>query len=761
MFLEHFLISPHAECILQYVDTQNVVGVAIVTHNSGPFPELLLRSLFNSRTAVRLRVVIVDNGSERNQVEPIATFLRETKVPAHIEVKLLEEEQNLGFSGGTNRGIKWLFRDKTLDYVCLLNSDAVLTDFWIDRLLAHRVDVVSPVTNKSHSSQQIGVPSSIGRYEISERPQTKKYAKFLKNLSNFSENRFHTFRTFKRAADSTFFCTLVARRVFDQIGFLDEEFFPGGYEDNDFFERLRSAEIQPWIARDVYVHHWGSRSFSKIDPDLFALAKAKNLRHFSSKHGFVPDLPKFRTESFLEDFGHASMKKSQYWHYFILNFGQMLTEWPRSTFAITWTVFSSLVRRLFSGHQEGLSALKKSLLAIEGDMFRHTEFSRRFDVADSISKATAFLTHGVTYMRRIAQFNGVIVLGGYPHTDRLSDGYFQRIAQLEEALQPASNLYVEFKPKPTHPPASASSAWVIYLGGRSISYRVLSIISVLLCTLKSKAILSHSVLPISSYWMRALIRIAPRPFVIDLHGVVPEEFLLTGDPVNHARFNSIERFAIRRAVAVIAVSNNMIKHLKEKYGEPVGRKALLIPVVPGNDQTPKFESRKRIAGSVVYSGGLHPWQQPSLTMATLCGAPKGFKTYFYCPFPEEAQRLVPASCANSPIIRKLPHRELMEELEKIEFGLVLREENIVNLVASPTKLGEYISRGVIPILSTPIIGDFEQLGLQYIAVNEFRNSAIPTKRELLQMRNENLYILERMRVNAKEGSETLRGLLWK
>ena len=59
-----------------------------------------------------------------------------------------------------------------------------------------------------------------------------------------------------------------------------------------------------------------------------------------------------------------------------------------------------------------------------------------------------------------------------------------------------------------------------------------------------------------------------------------------------------------------------------------------------------------------------------------------------------------------------------------DFGFCLRNDNIINLVASPTKVLEYVSRNVVPIL-TEHVGDFSRDLLQdkiayVIDINSFK-----------------------------------------
>lgn len=59
------------------------------------------------------------------------------------------------------------------------------------------------------------------------------------------------------------YCVLFRKRVLAQLGAWDERFNPGNWEDTDYAVRVRLAGYQIRVARTVYVHHLGSKTFSE------------------------------------------------------------------------------------------------------------------------------------------------------------------------------------------------------------------------------------------------------------------------------------------------------------------------------------------------------------------------------------------------------------------------------------------------------------------------------------------------------------------
>ena len=58
------------------------------------------------------------------------------------------------------------------------------------------------------------------------------------------------------------FCLLMKRAVYDKIGGLDERFGLGFFDDDDLAERARRAGFELAVAHDLFVHHFGSRTFA-------------------------------------------------------------------------------------------------------------------------------------------------------------------------------------------------------------------------------------------------------------------------------------------------------------------------------------------------------------------------------------------------------------------------------------------------------------------------------------------------------------------
>ena len=58
------------------------------------------------------------------------------------------------------------------------------------------------------------------------------------------------------------FCLLVKRAVYETVGGLDERFGLGLFDDDDLAIRARGAGFELAVAHDLFIHHFGSRTFA-------------------------------------------------------------------------------------------------------------------------------------------------------------------------------------------------------------------------------------------------------------------------------------------------------------------------------------------------------------------------------------------------------------------------------------------------------------------------------------------------------------------
>jgi GT2 family glycosyltransferase len=189
-----------------------------------------------TRTAYRL--ILVDNGSGEETRKYLESLAEEPSWPGF----LIRNEENRGYIRAVNQGLKI----STAPYICLLNNDIVVTAGWLERLIefagAHpEAGLVNPQQNHDPGKPMPG------------------------DLEGFAATQVRAPGQWMELDHCTGGCLLIKREVIEKIGFLDESYGQGYYEDNDYSRRAQRAGYRCLRLLDTYVWHDIEGSF-KEDP---------------------------------------------------------------------------------------------------------------------------------------------------------------------------------------------------------------------------------------------------------------------------------------------------------------------------------------------------------------------------------------------------------------------------------------------------------------------------------------------------------------
>ena len=154
-----------------------------------------------------------------------------------------------------------------------------------------------------------------------------------------------------------------------------------------------------------------------------------------------------------------------------------------------------------------------------------------------------------------------------------------------------------------------------------------------------------------------------------------------------------------------------------------GNKNILLPMVPREHFFDKKFYRNEIRNKLniksnalvfVYCGQNQKWQMSEETIQIYKKIENqniNSRLLILTNDVEEFKFLTNKYKINNPIVLKVSYHEVPQYLDACDFGFCLRDDSIINLVASPTKVLEYVSRNVVPIL-TEYVGDFSRDLLQ-------------------------------------------------
>jgi len=172
--------------------------------------------------------------NDRNLIKTLVTLLKNTK---EYEYDLLVIKNNFrGFAKTVNKGLKIVVKNKTYLGCILLNDDIVIKDRnWLDLLLEKKTD-----------GDIIGCKDELRTYYV------------------------------------PFWCVFIRREVIEKIGFLDERFVVGEWEDIDYCIRAINAGFRI-VESDARVFHREHGTLDHLDKHQKILVK-KNWAIFLKKY---------------------------------------------------------------------------------------------------------------------------------------------------------------------------------------------------------------------------------------------------------------------------------------------------------------------------------------------------------------------------------------------------------------------------------------------------------------------------------------------
>ena len=92
------------------------------------------------------------------------------------------------------------------------------------------------------------------------------------------------------------FCVMFSRALTEKIGLLDEHYGIGMFEDDDYSVAAEKAGFQLILAEDVFIHHYGSVSFKKLQDEVHRKLFEKNKAYFEQKWGRPWQMHHYRPE---------------------------------------------------------------------------------------------------------------------------------------------------------------------------------------------------------------------------------------------------------------------------------------------------------------------------------------------------------------------------------------------------------------------------------------------------------------------------------
>ena len=781
------------------------VGIVMVNYNGSDVLLLTLDSLTRARVDTPFTLCLVDNASgaadyaqARQCFEVFAS-----RAGASGKDRLIRIERNLGIAGGNNLGYQTLLEDPEIERVCFLNTDVIVTDHWLDRLMESELDMVAPVTNANGNEQTIWVDYEAKR-DLSAYDQVAEFGTFRAGIYAGYEIECESVTTF---------CALIKRNALQKAAPFDTQFFPGGFDDNDFCRRLVQVGGRIGIRRDCYIHHWGGGSFSKLKLDNRIGISFANMKRYEAKWntlwtGTQQTLPDslFQDMRFLLEHGVQNPRvlklladTNDAIKSLLKSYESQRIETDKRTYAaeadkllaqpIPQNAETEAVQEPHERHLSSVPyfpdpsgrSISMSLVSTVGGLagscvsgikalYRGAKISYHVLRAPGRRK---------TAYREVWQFienakhsakGTVCILAPMYKPENLTDGYFQRIYAVDQyVLGDYAKLYIEHFPQTSSPICERidDRHMVLYGDWLNPDY-----VNVLLSIFRRCGVVySHSLLRccedvIGAEAFRSILDARDVSLVVDMHGSIPEEAALYDNWAGAQTYGRIEEVLMIGADAMIFVNHAMLEHFRKKYDYltikpvPIVMPIYLDELVDRDAIEHKLAEMDYARPVAVYAGGLHKWQNISLMQDLMAEVGDRFSYEMLVSDPAEFNRMYGTRAKLRDLrVRRVPPEQVLVIYHECHYGFVLRDDIIVNNVACPTKLIEYIRFGVLPVIKTEHIGDFARYGMVSVSYEDFRVGRIPDEKSYKQMIYHNLDVLDDFVCDYQSGRAELLKLI--
>ena len=219
-----------------------LVSVVVVTWNGRQYLEACLNGVA-AQVGVTTETILVDNASTDGTV----AFVHD-RFPW---VRVIALPENRGFAGGNNAGV----REARGRLVALLNNDAVPEPGWLKALVSG-VDEehgFTLVTSRIVYMHDPGVIDSAGDSLLASGGAFKRHHGARVEMARESAEVFGVCGA----------ACLMPRRVFDELGGFDEDFF-ASHEDVDLSYRARLLGYRCGYVANAVVRHHGSATIGRV-----------------------------------------------------------------------------------------------------------------------------------------------------------------------------------------------------------------------------------------------------------------------------------------------------------------------------------------------------------------------------------------------------------------------------------------------------------------------------------------------------------------
>lgn len=248
---------------------------------------------------------------------------------------------------------------------------------------------------------------------------------------------------------------------------------------------------------------------------------------------------------------------------------------------------------------------------------------------------------------------------------------------------------------------------IIFEGLRKNGTQIMSVDNVSLLK-KFDAKKTDYILVTSLYSFFLLYLKGYRNFIYWFQGITPEEVeMMFHSRLKYYVYSLWEKVALKKCRYKFFINKYQIEHYNKKYN--VGLKisdGYIMPCFNTLIDTDSFSYTGKYDKNVFcYAGGIQAWQGFEDILRLYSKIEQKDECAFLKVLSKDlqiAEELINKHGIKHYSLASVPQEQVQVELKECKFGFIIRENNIVNNVATPTKLATYIGTGIIPIFTSSI-----------------------------------------------------------
>lgn len=317
----------------------------------------------------------------------------------------------------------------------------------------------------------------------------------------------------------------------------------------------------------------------------------------------------------------------------------------------------------------------------------------------------------------------ILVFAVYPSEKNIKDGMIQRIKAIDNELSGFFRVYIDLSWRrffKLYHEVKEEDMVEVYQLNLFVHFWIL-----LKLLRSTHDIYVHS---ICNFFNLVWFPLKKYNIVLDVHGVVPEEQKFAGKWWRSFLYELVEKRIFREAKTFIYVSEEMKNFYYTKYPDVANKKNFVKPIFSSNafasivnEDVVKLKNELGISEKdvvFVYSGGVQKYQNLNLIIEDMFSR-RNENAFFliltgYPDVVENVFKCYPKYKEIRYVVRSVSPKELPLYYTISHYGYLLRDEHILNQVASPTKMVEYLYYGLMPIVKSEKVGDPYRMGYEYV-----------------------------------------------